>query len=160
MLKKEFLQNNNIIDDKPKQATILLFPKNKIVRLHPTIENETIEELKRKVVINKAEEIVESLTKKITNDLRSNGIELNNSVNKTDYSFAIDAIRSTVYRSMKLDHQFHNFVDNMVVLTEKDEMEMENQKEEVKEKMFENLIKKDIIEFNPEIIETSNTTGT
>jgi len=94
-------------------TTIVKFPTNRIVReVPPNIEE--IEKAKEKSLQKHAEAIVEDLVLNIMDALENYGIETESDQFEQDFTFAADALRATVYRTFKIEHPLHSFVDTNV----------------------------------------------
>lgn len=98
-------------------ATILQFPKDKIVRtLNLSDEDKTRISNKQK------KEFVEFVLNELTRDLYESLEDFEFNVNDPnlvkDLSFTIDTVRSAIYRSLDLKHPLQDFIDGAVNLVD------------------------------------------
>lgn len=109
-------------------ADILNFPENKVVRIQP-VYSDIIEKAQIKGLTNWSETVVEELAAVLFTEMASSGIETNGDAFRKDFSLVIDSLRATIYRTNKLEHHLHDFIDNSVTLTtdvdELDEMDID-----------------------------------
>lgn len=98
---------------------VFKFPEHKIVReIPPQIEE--IEKAKEKGKQNYAEDIINDFAESMLGALDSYGIDQDGKNFDKDLSFAVEAIRAMIYRSLTLDHHLHDFVDSHVSVLKKD----------------------------------------
>ena len=98
---------------------VFKFPEHKIVReIPPQIEE--IEKAKEKGKQNYAEDIINDFAESMLGALDSYGIDQDGKNFDKDLSFAVEAIRAMIYRSLDLDHHLHDFVDSHVTVLKKD----------------------------------------
>lgn len=98
---------------------VFKFPEHKIVReIPPQIEE--IEKAKEKGKQNYAEDIINDFAESMLGALDSYGIDQDGKNFDKDLSFAVEAIRAMIYRSLDLDHHLHDFVDTHVTVLKKD----------------------------------------
>jgi hypothetical protein len=101
-------------------TNIFKFPENKIVReIPPQIEE--IEKAKEKGKQNYAEEIIVDLAENLLGALDSYGLDQDSKHFDKDFSFAMEAFRALIYRTLSIDHHLHDFIETSVSLLKKDE---------------------------------------
>ena len=100
---------------------VLEFPKSRIVREVP-VDIEEIEKAKERGLTSYADGIVEDLVGNIYTELENYGLDIENEHFEKDFSFAMDGIRSTVYRILGIEHHLHDFVDNSVKMMKREDM--------------------------------------
>lgn len=101
-------------------TNVFKFPEHKIVReIPPQIEE--LEKAKEKGRQNYADDIIEDLIEGIMNTLDNYGIDSDGKNFDKDFSFAIETLRSAIYRSLSIDHHLHDFVDSNVTVIKKGE---------------------------------------
>lgn len=105
------------MEDTIMSATILQFPKDKIVRtLNLSDEDKTRISNKQK------KEFVEFVLNELTRDLYESLEDFEFNVNDPnlvkDLSFTIDTVRSAIYRSLDLKHPLQDFIDGAVNLVD------------------------------------------
>ena len=99
---------------------VFKFPEHKIVReIPPQIEE--IEKAKEKGKQNYAEDIINDFAESMLGALDSYGIDQDGKNFDKDLSFAVEAIRAMIYRSLALEHHLHDFVDTHVSVLKRDE---------------------------------------
>jgi hypothetical protein len=100
-------------------TNVFKFPEHKIVReIPPQIEE--IEKAKEKGKQNYAEDIAVDFAESMVAVLDSYGIDQDNGNFDKDLSFAVEAIRAMIYRSLGLKHHLHDFIDTHVSVLKKD----------------------------------------
>jgi hypothetical protein len=99
---------------------VFKFPEHKIVREVPP-QIEEIEKAKEKGKQNYAEDIINDFAESMLGALDSYGIDQDGKNFDKDLSFAVEAIRAMIYRSLGLDHHLHDFVDTHVSVLKRDE---------------------------------------
>lgn len=98
---------------------VFKFPEHKIVReIPPQIEE--IEKAKEKGKQNYAEDIINDFAESMLGALDSYGIDQDGKNFDKDLSFAVEAIRAMIYRSLALEHHLHDFVDTHVSVLKRD----------------------------------------
>ena len=101
-------------------TNIFKFPENKIVReIPPQIEE--IEKAKEKAKQNYAEEIIVDLAENLLGALDSYGLDQDSKHFDKDFSFAMEAFRALIYRTLSINHHLHDFIETSVSLLKKDE---------------------------------------
>jgi hypothetical protein len=95
---------------------IVAFPKHKIVREVPA-NVEEIEKAKERSTQNFAEDIMEDLISNIYAELENYGLNVDNEHFEKDFSFAADALRSTIYRTLGIKHPMQEFIETSVTMT-------------------------------------------
>lgn len=100
---------------------IVEFPKSKIFReVPPNIEE--IEKAREKGIIKHAESIVEDFQINMLEAMENYGIDIDSDFFLKDMSIVTDFIRAAIFRSFKIEHPLHNFVDNNVTLIKRSEV--------------------------------------
>ena len=99
---------------------VFKFPEHKIVREVPP-QIEEIEKAKEKGKQNYAEDIITDFAESMLGALDSYGIDQDGKNFDKDLSFAVEAIRAMIYRSLALEHHLHDFVDTHVSVLKRDE---------------------------------------
>ena len=94
---------------------IVEFPKHKIVREIPT-NVEEIEKAKERSTQNFAEDIMEDLVSNIYAEFENYGLDVEGENFEKDFSFAADALRSTIYRTLGIKHPMQDFIKNNVTM--------------------------------------------
>lgn len=116
-------------------TNVFKFPEHKIVReIPPQIEE--IEKAKEKGKQNYAEEIAIDFAESLIAVLDSYGIDQDNESFDKDLAFTVESIRAMIYRSLKLNHHLHDFIDTHVSVLKKDKdgnliLESPNDMEEI-----------------------------
>ena len=106
-----------------EDANILQFPKSKIYRERmPDIEE--INKLKEKGMQNFADTLVNDISDNILHDLSSYGIDIEDDVFIKDFYFTTMILSAAIYRSLKVEHPMHSYIDTHVQVIEKSEEEM------------------------------------
>lgn len=101
-------------------TNVFKFPENKIVReIPPNIEE--IEKHRERGRQNYAEDIVNDIIENLIALLDSYGVDQDGKNFERDFTFAIDTVRSMIYRAMNVEHTLQEFVDNHVSIMKKDE---------------------------------------
>jgi len=101
-------------------TNVFKFPEHKIVReIPPQIEE--IEKAKEKGKQNYAEEIIVDLAENLLGALDSYGLDQDSKHFDKDFSFAMEAFRALIYRTLSIDHHLHDFIETSVSLLKKDE---------------------------------------
>jgi len=101
-------------------AQIIQFPKNKIVRM--PVEPDEPEKL-AKSNRRLADNLISELTTDLVNEL-SIGYDLDVTTPsfQKDFSYAMECVRASIYRSFDLDHPFHEYIDANVKVASKEEL--------------------------------------
>lgn len=103
---------------------ILSFPKDKVVREY-TQSSAMLEKLKSNSLNNFIECLVQEITENIITEFSTNGLDLTNESFDKDINFLVTIINATVCRTVNIEHPFHKFIDDNVVMNDK-ESEVEN----------------------------------
>lgn len=99
---------------------VFKFPEHKIVReIPPQIEE--LEKAKEKGRQNYADDIIEDLIEGIMNTLDNYGVDNEGKTFEKDFSFAIEALRGSIYRSLSINHHLHEFIDSNVTVIKRGE---------------------------------------
>jgi hypothetical protein len=93
--------------------TVVEFPKHKIVRQAP-INIEVLERAKEKAVTTFGDSVTDAMIDALLEGFENWGIDTEKPQFIRDFSFTVDAIRATVYRSIEMDHPLHKFIDENV----------------------------------------------
>lgn len=103
-------------------TNVFKFPEHKIVReITPPIEQ--IEAAKEKGRQNFADGIIVDFIDNTLNLLDNYGVDTDGAEFEKDFSFVIDTVKATIYRSMTLKHHLHDFIDKNVTVIKKDNQE-------------------------------------
>jgi hypothetical protein len=100
---------------------VLSFPKSKIIR-DGDHNIEELAKLKTKSIQNFADSLTDEIGESIIGAFAINGIEVENEKFVKDFHFLISIINATIYRTLNLEHQFHTFIDDNVVFTDRSEI--------------------------------------
>ena len=103
---------------------IVSFPKNKIVR-ESIQNNEEIEKIKTKGTQNFADTIIHDIAETLLNDLGAIGLDTDSEAFSKDFHFLVCILGATVYRTLNLEHPFHEFLSEHVSFKEIDESELD-----------------------------------
>lgn len=105
---------------------IVSFPKDKIYR-EGIQGNEELEKVKVKSTINFADTVVEELAQNILSEFGGIGLEIDNEQFSKDFHFLVCILAAIVYRTLNLDHPFHQFLSENVSYKEISETELDTQ---------------------------------
>jgi hypothetical protein len=101
-------------------TNVFKFPEHKIIReIPPQIEE--LEKAKEKGRQNYADDIIDDLIEGIMNTLDNYGVDNEGKNFEKDFSFAIEALRGAIYRSLTINHHLHDFIDSNVTVIKKGE---------------------------------------
>jgi hypothetical protein len=101
-------------------TNVFEFPKSKIVReVQPPIEE--IEAAKEKGRQNFADGILVDFIEGTLSLLENYGIDTEGPEFEKDFAFTVEAIKSTIYRSLSLNHHLHDFIEKSVTVVKKGE---------------------------------------
>lgn len=99
-----------------QDSTILQFPRSKIVReILP--ESEELKRLKAKNTQNFADTLVQDLSEEILVALSEVGLETDGGSFNKDFHFFVGTLQAMVYRSLDIEHDLHQFIDENVKIT-------------------------------------------
>lgn len=98
-------------------ANIVEFPKSKIIR-DGSLNTEAIEKMKEKSTQNFADTLVQDLTESILSELDNYGIDIEDEKFGKDFFYMVSIMSAMIYRTLHIKHDFHDFLDNNVVLKE------------------------------------------
>ena len=104
---------------------IVSFPKHKIIR-EGIQNNEELEKVKAKGTLNFADSIVHDMTETILNNLGSIGLDTESETFSKDFHFLVCILSATVYRTLNLEHPFHEFISEHVNFKEVTESDLDN----------------------------------
>jgi len=123
---------------------VFQFPKDKIVREVPPNIDE-IEKHRERGRQNYAEDVVNDIIENLVVLLDSYGVDQDGKHFERDFTFSIDAIRSTIYRAMNVDHTLHDFIDKHVSIVKKDDSGniVIDDPIEMQEIVLQNMVEKD-----------------
>jgi hypothetical protein len=103
------------------EAQVIIFPKSKIVRM-PVEPNTEVQKEKSKR--RNADNIISELCNDIVNELGDTyDVDITEMSFQKDFSYAIEVLRAAIYRTANLPHPFHEYIDNYVQVTTKEEMQ-------------------------------------
>jgi hypothetical protein len=109
------------------ESNVLSFPKNRIVR--DTEHNiEELTKLKSNSIRNFADALTEEVADTIIQIFSANGIEIENEKFAKDFHFLVGIANATIYRTLNMEHQFHNFLDEQVTFNPIPESEIDTTK--------------------------------
>ncbi len=97
---------------------LVSFPTEKIIRHFPG--NTDLEEARKKGIQHFANTVVGEIAEQTFQFLENQGFDIESDQFNRDFSFVIDCFRAVVYRTMKLEHPLHEFIDESVVMIDKD----------------------------------------
>lgn len=102
------------------EVNILQFPKHKIIRERlPDIEE--INKLKEKGLQKFADFISSEISDNMLEHLSSYGIDIETDAFIKDFYFATMILNAAIYRSVDLDHPMHEYINNNIQMTEKND---------------------------------------
>lgn len=115
------------------KAKIIPFPKEKIVR------NVVLSDSDRKRLEDKSKkEFANFVMQELINELLTSFDDFDFDTTSPnfvkDFSYSMDALKATIYRSLELDHPLHELIDekvNIVFEEKNDEREREQEREEL-----------------------------
>lgn len=99
------------------KGKVLEFPKSKIVRENIP-DSAEVEKLKEKNKRRYADGIVEEMSQEILMSFSEMGIEMG----PNEFHFLVATLYSIVYRTMKMDHPFHSFIEKNIKLITPDKL--------------------------------------
>lgn len=100
---------------------ILNFPQDKIVRHSPSFTEDMLNKMKEKGAQNFADMLVQELTTNILAELSGFGLDIEKDSFGKDFMFLTGVLSATIYRSMDLNHEFHQFIDESVGIIKLDD---------------------------------------
>lgn len=92
---------------------ILTFPKEKIVR-EAINDSEELKKAQEKSLKNYADSVVDELASSIVGEIDNYGLEREDEKTKRDLNFSLMIMAAMVYRSLKIHHELHPFLDEYV----------------------------------------------
>ena len=98
-------------------GNIVEFPKSKIIR-DGSMNSEIINKLKEKSTQNFADDLTQELTTILLNELDNYGIDIEDDQFTKDFMYLVSIMSAMIYRTVDLKHDFHDFLDNNVVVRE------------------------------------------
>lgn len=105
---------------------IVQFPKDKIVR--EGINVEEVKKAQEKSLKNYADSVIEEVTNALISEIDNQGLDKEDEKFIRDFNFALAILSASVYRSLKVPHDLHSFLDECVKTAEaiiKDEEELD-----------------------------------
>lgn len=105
---------------------IVQFPKDKIVR--EGINVEEVKKAQEKSLKNYADTVVDEVTNALLSEIDNQGLDKEDEKFIRDFNFALTILAASVYRSLKVPHDLHPFLDECVKTAEaiiKDEEELD-----------------------------------
>ena len=94
-------------------TNILEFPKSKIVR-DPLPDSDELKKMKKKSVKNLADSLTAEVCDTLLSHFDNYGIDTDNETFVKDFIFLSSIVAATIYRTLGVDHEFHDFIDAMV----------------------------------------------
>lgn len=91
---------------------IVQFPKDKIVR--EGINVEEVKKAQEKSLKNYADSVVEEVTNALLSEIDNQGLDKEDEKFIRDFNFALTILAASVYRSLKVPHDLHPFLDDYV----------------------------------------------
>lgn len=91
---------------------IVEFPKHKIVR--DNVNNEELNKMKEKSLTNFADSLTQEITENMLMDFDNSGINIETETFIKDFHFLVGILTATIYRSMDLEHDLQEFIDERV----------------------------------------------
>lgn len=106
---------------------IVQFPKNKIVR--EGINVEEVKKAQEKSLRNYADTVVDEVTNALIMEIDNQGLDKEDEKFIRDFNFAVAVLSASVYRSLKVPHDLHPFLDECVksaemVLKENEDLDL------------------------------------
>lgn len=98
---------------------IVEFPKHKIIR-DPIPDIEEIKKMKKKSVRNLADNLANEICDSLITDFDNYGIDTEKDSFVKDFVFLSSIVSATIYRTLEIDHELHEFIDTMVNVVEID----------------------------------------
>ena len=96
---------------------VLEFPRNKIIR-EPLPDSDELKKMKKKAVKNLADSLTAEVCDTLLSDFDNYGIDTEKETFTKDFVFLSSIISATIYRTLEIDHDFHDFIDTMVNIEE------------------------------------------
>lgn len=107
---------------------VIAFPKDKIIREN-TQNIDLLEKAKSNSVKRFADDVSETLASICYDQIETFGLNTTDDSFDKDFSFLVNVLTATVYRTLKIDHDLHKFVDEHVTVDE----ETEDKTEEIEQ---------------------------
>jgi hypothetical protein len=103
---------------------IIQFPEDRILRRNMNIPEvqEKVKVTAHKMEIDRAESLLGSLAGNIFMELETNGFNSKDESFLKDFSFVLELLRSTLYRTIGEPHMLQEFVTKSVVMGDRNEM--------------------------------------
>ena len=96
---------------------ILPFPKEKIVR-EAINDVEEVKKAQEKSLRNYADTVINDLVNVLASEINIQGLNLEDENFVRDFDFALAVLSAAVYRSLKVPHDLHSFLDECVKTAE------------------------------------------
>ena len=103
-------------------TNVFKFPESKIVREVP-VNIEEVEAAKEKGKQNFADGILSDFIDGTLSLLENYGIDTDGEEFEKDFSFTVEAVKAAIYRSLKLKHHLHDFIEKSVTVVKRGELE-------------------------------------
>lgn len=103
---------------------ILQFPKSKIIRENMNIEY--LDKMKETGIKNFADAICDDIEDNVLRELDGCGIDIEAEKFIKDFYFSSTVLKATIYRTLGIDHDLHQFMDENVTIQIKDEVDTDN----------------------------------
>ena len=97
-------------------SNVVHFPKEKIVRDAPKLEEEALELIKLHKKKAYAEDLILGISENILLALDHNGVNVMSKSFAKDFNYSMDCLRASIYRQMDLPHHLHDYITNEVSL--------------------------------------------
>lgn len=94
---------------------IVEFPKSKIIR-DSSLNSEVINKMKEKSTQNFADDLTQELTTMLLNELDNYGVDIEDEQFTKDFYYLVSILSAMIYRTVDLEHEFHDFLDNNVTV--------------------------------------------
>jgi hypothetical protein len=82
------------------------------------LNNDIINKLKEKSTQNFADDLTQELSTMLLTELDNYGIDIEDDRFTKDFMYLVSIMSAIVYRTVDLKHDFHDFLDNNVVVRE------------------------------------------
>lgn len=91
---------------------IVQFPKDKIVR--EGINVEEVKKAQEKGLKNYADSVVDEISNALIAEIDNQGLDKDDEKFNRDFAFALNILAASIYRSLKIHHDLHPFLDDYV----------------------------------------------
>ena len=96
---------------------VLEFPKSKIIR-EQLPDSDELKKMKKKAVKSLADSLTAEVCDTLLSDFDNYGIDTEKETFIKDFVFLSSIISATIYRTLEIDHDLHDFIDTMVNIEE------------------------------------------